>query len=166
MSMSKRAQRGFTLIEVIIFIVVVGAGLAGILSVSNTVVKSSADPMVRKQAIAIAESVLEEVLQKEYCDPDTVNATTNPPTCGLHTTEGSRALNDDVDDYDGATQTLFNSSSGAGAWPVALDGYTLSIAVAVVTSGVGSVALPAKRVQVSVVRGGETVVLVGYRGNY
>lgn len=167
MSMNKRRhQSGFTLIEVIIFIVVVSAGLAGILSVSTTVVKSSADPMVRKQAIAIAESVLEEVLQKEYCDPDTVDTTTSPPTCGTHTTEGSRALNDDVDDYDAKTQTLFNSSSGAGAWPVALDGYTLSIAVTVVTSGVGSVALPAKRVQVTVARGGESVALVGYRGNY
>ena len=55
MSMNKYGQRGFTLIEVIIFIVVVAAGLAGILSVSNTVVKSSADPVVRKQTIAIAE---------------------------------------------------------------------------------------------------------------
>ena len=44
--------------ELLIFIVVVGAGLAGILSVMNTSVASSADPIVRKQAIAIAESVL------------------------------------------------------------------------------------------------------------
>ena len=58
-------QRGFTLIELIIFIVVVAAGLAGILSVMNTVVKSSADPMIRKQTIAIAESLLEEILLKE-----------------------------------------------------------------------------------------------------
>ena len=63
--MTRSQQRGFTLIELIIFIVVVGAGLAGILSVMNTVVKSSADPMVRKQAIALADSILEEILQKE-----------------------------------------------------------------------------------------------------
>ena len=49
-------HRGFTLVELLIFIVVVGAGLAGILSVMDTSVKSSADPMVRKQAIAIALS--------------------------------------------------------------------------------------------------------------
>ena len=59
-------QRGFTLIELIIFIVIVGVAMAGILSVFNTSVKSSADPMVRKQTIAIAESLLEEILQKEY----------------------------------------------------------------------------------------------------
>lgn len=169
MSMNKHRQRGFTLIEVIIFIVVVGAGMAGILSVSTTVVKSSADPMVRKQALAIAESVLEEVLQKEYCDPDTVDSSTNPPTCPVRIAadqEGSRNLYDDVDDYNAATQALFNSGSGAGAWPVALDGYALAIAVTVDTTVVGNAALPAKRVQVTVSRGNESVALVGYRGNY
>ena len=58
-------QRGFTLIELIIFIVVVGVGVAGILSVYTTSIKNSADPLVRKQALAIAESLLEEILLKE-----------------------------------------------------------------------------------------------------
>ena len=71
--MTRSRHRGFTLIELIIFIVVVSAGLAGILSVMNTVVKSSADPMVRKQSIAIAESLLEEILLKNYNDPDAVS---------------------------------------------------------------------------------------------
>jgi MSHA pilin protein MshD len=86
MSMTSPRQRGFTLIELIIFIVVVAAGLAGILSVMNTVVKSSADPMIRKQTIAIAESLLEEILLKDYCDPDMVEIGTadipiRPPVC-------------------------------------------------------------------------------------
>ena len=115
MCMNKRhRQLGFTLIEVIIFIVVVAAGLAGILSVSNTVVKSSADPVVRKQTIAIAESLLEEILLKEYCDPDTVDASTNPPTCGAHTTEASRNLYDDVDDYNGYSTAGGNGHGGSG----------------------------------------------------
>ena len=69
-------QRGFTLIELIIFIVVVAAGLAGILSVMNTVVKSSADPMIRKQTVAIAESRWEEILLKEYSDPNALEVGT------------------------------------------------------------------------------------------
>ena len=56
MCMTKPVQRGFTMIELIVFIVVVSAGIAGILSVMNTTVKSSADPMLRKQAVAIAFS--------------------------------------------------------------------------------------------------------------
>ena len=98
MSMNKRQLRGFTLIELIIFIVVVGAGLAGILAVSTNVVRSSADPMVRKQAMALADSILEEIVQKEYLDPDGVSG------------ETTRDTMDDVGDYNAIDETL--SASG------------------------------------------------------
>ena len=52
-------QRGLSLIELIMFIVIVGSALAGVLSVLNFTTKSSADPMVRKQALAIAEQIRE-----------------------------------------------------------------------------------------------------------
>jgi MSHA pilin protein MshD len=57
------------------FIVIVSVGLAGILLVMNTTTRSSADPMIRKQALAIAESLLEEIeLQPfTYCDPTDAN---------------------------------------------------------------------------------------------
>ncbi|MDZ7890466.1 MAG: type II secretion system protein [Rhodoferax sp.] len=148
--MTKRAlihrQKGFTLVELIVFIVVVGAGLAGILSVMDTSVKSSADPMIRKQAIAIAESVLEEVLQKAYTDPD------NSPAV----VEASRDLWDDVSDYDGQTQAAF-------AFPASLSGYALAIAVTTDNTTLG---IEAKRVRVTVTRGTEAMVLTGYRTNY
>ena len=163
--MNKSSHRGFTLIELIIFIVVVSAGMAGILSVMNTVVKSSADPVVRKQALAIADSIMEEVLQKEFCDPDTVDKSTQPQTCGVQTVEAARADKDDVSDYHAQTQTLFNSAS-SGGWPPALDGYNVTIAVVGDTTVIGTAALPAKRVTVTVSRGTESVALVGYRGNY
>jgi len=70
MSMSRARQGGFTLIELIFFIVVVSVAMAGILSVTNTAVKSSADPMVRKQSLAIAQSLLEEIVLKEYSKPN------------------------------------------------------------------------------------------------
>ncbi len=151
--MTRRRHSGFTLIEVIIFIVVVGAGMAGILSVMNTVVKSSADPLVRKQALAIADSIMEEILQKAFSDPDSTGS------------ETTRSTMDDVSDYDGKTQTLFNSAS-PGGWPAALDGYSVAIAVTTDTTVVGTAALPAKQITVTVGRGSESVVVVGYRGNY
>lgn len=155
MCMTRRRPRGFTLIEVIIFIVVVSAGLAGILLLSNTVVKSSADPMVRKQAIAIAESIMEEIMQKEYDDPD-----------GVQGGESTRATMDDVSDFDGKTQALFNSSSSTGGWVAALDGYQVVIAVVSDTTVVGTTTKPAKQITVTVSRGGESVGLESYRGNY
>lgn len=54
-------QRGISLIELIIFIVIIGAAMAGVLLVMNQVTRSSADPLIRKQALAVAESMLEEI---------------------------------------------------------------------------------------------------------
>lgn len=73
---ARASQCGISLIELIMFIVIVGASLSGILLVMNTTAKNSADPLVGKQALAIAESLLEEVelMPFTYCDPDDANA--------------------------------------------------------------------------------------------
>jgi MSHA pilin protein MshD len=142
---SPRRPFGFTLIELIIFIVVVSAGLAGILSVMNTTVKSSADPMVRKQAIALAESVLEEVLQKAYADPD-----------GTNTGETGRTNWDNVDDYNGKTQADL-------ALPTAVSAYSVRIAV---TDGSAALGIAARKVTVTVSKGPESIILTGYRTDY
>lgn len=143
---SAQRQRGFSLIELIFFIVVVSVGLAGVLRVMNIGVASSADPLVRKQASALAESILQEVLQKAYTDPDPA------VTSG----ESTRATFDDVDDYNGRTQTTFTDL------PPGLAAYTISIVVTATTLGT----LPAKRVAVTVARDAESVTLVGLRASY
>lgn len=143
--MNSSLQRGFTLIEVIIFIVVVGAGLAGILAVSTNAVGASADPMVRKQAMALADSILEEILQKEYTDPDGVSG------------ETTRATMDDVDDYNGKTKALFAD------WPAALSTYTVAIVVEAPANISG---IPHKRITVTVTGGAHEIAMTGYRSNY
>lgn len=70
-----RKVGGFTLIEMIITIVVIGVGLAGILLVFQTVVKSSADPLVTKQMISIAEARMESAMLKAFAD------VAGDPTC-------------------------------------------------------------------------------------
>lgn len=69
-------QRGVSLVELIMFIVIVSVALAGILLVMNVTTRGSADPLIHKQALAIAESLLEEVelMPFTYCDPDDLNA--------------------------------------------------------------------------------------------
>jgi MSHA pilin protein MshD len=156
-------QRGFTLIELIIFIVVVSAGLAGILSVMNTVVKSSADPLVRKQAIAVAESMLEEILLKEYDDPTTA-------TCAAGTS-GERHLWNDVCDYAGYVTTAGIVNPDAAASPVAgLGNYNIAKAdgsAGVVIVDPAASAVPTLRqVTVHVTGPQGTISLTGYRGNY
>lgn len=79
MSAMVRNTRGFTLIEMIITIVVIGVGLAGILLVFQTVVKSSADPLVTKQLINIAEAQLEGEMLREFNDVTGGSCTMCPP---------------------------------------------------------------------------------------
>jgi MSHA pilin protein MshD len=54
-------QRGISLVELIMFIVIISVALVGILLVMNVVTSRSADPLIHKQALAVAESLLEEI---------------------------------------------------------------------------------------------------------
>ena len=144
--------RGFTLIELLVFIVVVNTSLAGIFSVINTVVKSSADPMIRKQAVTIAESLLEEIMLKDF---------SNPP--GGYVGK-SRTEFDDVGDYAG-----YGTSAGivdqSGVEAPGLSNYNFMPAVTVVsTSDLGGVV--ARKITVSVTGPGTTFSLSGYRSDY
>jgi MSHA pilin protein MshD len=150
-----KRNRGFTLIEVIIFIVVVAVGLVGILSVMDTSVRSSADPMVRKQTLAIAESMLEEILQKEFADPDGNNAG-----------EAGRADWDNVADYNGYA-TAAGIEDSAGTAVPNLGDYNIAppvvVALAAGADNANLIAAGARRVTVSVTGPGGTITLVGYR---
>ncbi|MGH8634737.1 MAG: hypothetical protein ACRET7_11480, partial [Burkholderiales bacterium] len=75
---SRRKSLGLSLVELIVFIVIVGAAVAGIIGVITVTTRASADPVIHKQALAIAEAVLEEVQLQPftYCDPDDPTAAT------------------------------------------------------------------------------------------
>lgn len=93
-------QRGVTLIETIIFMIMVSVGVIGLVSVMNPLIRASADPMITKQMVAIAESLLNEILHQPYtwCDPEDANAAT-------------------AQAYTGATGCLSNPQSALGATP-------------------------------------------------
>jgi MSHA pilin protein MshD len=73
-----RLQRGLTLVELIVSIVVISAAVAGVLTVLNLSNRASATPLAQKQALSIAEALLEEVelMPFTYCDPDDPQAGT------------------------------------------------------------------------------------------
>ena len=142
---------GFTLIEAILAIVVIGVGMAGLMSSFSVVSRNSADPVVRKQMLAIAQEMLEEIQQKPYA------AAANAAPAGC-----ARDTFNDLADFDGY------ASSGSictvdGVTIPARAGYSLRVSVAAATlSGVAA----AKKISVSVSRGDETLVLVGWRTDY
>lgn len=79
--MSTRTSRriaGFTLIELIVFIVIVSVGLAGVLSSLNISTRHSADPLQPKQALAIAEATLESMLLRDYAALSPAPAASTP----------------------------------------------------------------------------------------
>jgi MSHA pilin protein MshD len=63
---------GLSLIELLIFISVVSIGLAALLRVFVQATTASADPLLQRQALAAAESLLEEVqlMPFTFCDGD------------------------------------------------------------------------------------------------
>ena len=64
--MSRLRQTGTTLIELVIAIVIIAIAASAILMAIFTTVGSSADPMIRHQAVAIAEAYLEEIALKPF----------------------------------------------------------------------------------------------------
>ncbi len=151
-------QAGVTLVELVMFIVIVSVGIVGILSVMDTVTRSSADPMVRKQAYAIAESMLEEIGLKDFVNP--ADGFTGAST------QANRPLFDDIDDYQSFATTGIFPIDGATAIP-GLANYSVAVTVAD-NAGLGGIAAAhARLITVTVTGPGNTIaVLDGYRAYY
>jgi MSHA pilin protein MshD len=147
MSISRRRARGMTLMELVLAIVIIGVGLTGVLVAFNQAVFHSADPVVRKQMLAIAEEMMEEITLKPYA----VGAAVPPAGC-------ARSAHDDVRDYNGYASAGICDIDGTAIPSLA----TYNVAVAV-TLGALPNGIAALRIVVTVTHGTETVTLVGYR---
>ncbi len=156
-------QLGATMVELILTIVIISVALIGILSVVNLTTGHSADPLVQQQAIAIAESYLEEILAQSYSDPD-----------GSEIGE-TRASFDDVDDYDALSNNGCITTSAscpalgdcicdrAGDPIDSLNGYTVTIAITTPTISASTL----QAVNITVSRGStQDISVTGYRADY
>lgn len=181
-------QYGVTLIETILFIVIVSVGVVGLVSVMNPLIRASADPMVTKQMVAIAESLLNEVLHQPYswCDPDDPNAATAQdyagcagnaqnalgPTPNTETRDGSGSgqFFDNVRDYAGfAMDNVVDPAGGS-----VINGFRAEVAIVEAGATFGIAADAALAITVTACRTGmpapcagrESIVLTGYRFRY
>lgn len=77
-------QAGLTMIELIVFIVVISVAVAGVLATLTSLGAKSGDPLERKQAILRAEALMEEVALAKftYCHPNDANAETAADAAG------------------------------------------------------------------------------------
>lgn len=147
MTARRNRQGGVTLVELILSMVIISIALAGIFSVINLTVSHSADPLVQHQAVAIAESYLEEILPRNYAGA----------------ASGSRADFDDVDDYNNLTDNGVHDQNGATVAGLAQYTVTVSVAApATLADGVN-----AKKITVSVSGPGVAgLSLIGYKADY
>ncbi len=167
-------QRGVTLVELIVAIVIISVALAGVLSAFNASVRGSADPMVTKQMTSIAEALMEEVQQAAFtfCDAQDAAAGTATSAAGCTIPEivGPEAGNarpyDNVNDYNGLN--LATITDAAGVAVPALAGYSAAISVAPV-SLFWIAASSGDLLQITVrvtAPNGQTFSLDGYRARY
>lgn len=140
------SQVGVTLIELVISMLIISVALVGILSVIQLTTRHSADPMMQRQAVAIAESYLEEITAQAY----------------EHSPSSGRANFDDVEDYDALIDNGVHDQNGNAV--AALSQYTVSVSVAAATL---ADSIPAKQITVSVSASSlPAISLVAYKAQY
>lgn len=108
-------NRGLTIIEIVVTIVILGIALVGIAVMVGTGVSQSANTLIETRAVALGYSYLDEILGRRFDERTPTGGT--PPCFGLAgggrcTAEASfgpdggetRRRFDDVDDFDGLVE--------------------------------------------------------------
>lgn len=143
-------ERGATLIELVVSIVIIAIAAGAVLGVLSTSVGRSADAMVLAQGVSIAEAYLEEIALKSFVDPDGTDG------------EALRPDFDDVDDYNGLVDNGARDQFGAALAPLAQ--YTVTVTVTPTAALTGIPAVDAQRIDVRVTYPGNgAVAMTGYK---
>lgn len=120
---------GYTLVELVMSLAIIAIAVLGTILAINTAGRFSGNPSVNYQAIAIAESYLEEIAQKNF-----------PPTPITNCPAATRANFTNVCNYNGLSETPHDQNGNAIA---ALSGYTVNVVVDSTTAQLGSPTLVA-----------------------
>jgi MSHA pilin protein MshD len=148
--MTIRGERGTTLIELIVSIVIVAIAASAVLGVLSSSAGRSADAMIMAQAVSIAEAYLEEISLKAYADPDGIDG------------EAVRTDFDDVDDYNGLLDSGARNQFGTAI--AELSRYTVAVTVGTSSALTSVPSGDALRIDVQVTyTPNVTVALSGYR---
>jgi MSHA pilin protein MshD len=151
-SLVMSSERGLSLIELIMFIVIVSVAVAGMMLSMNAITGYGADPLIRKQALTVAESLLEEIESQSFVS--------------VSNAAGRQNFND-VMDYNGyATSGIYPANGGAAI--SGLENYNVAVAVSGVGLGGGLSSASAVQITVTVnnLIASQVVEAVGYRVAY
>ncbi len=180
-----KARRGFTLIELIVFILIVSIAVVGLVQIFSFTTSRSVDPQLRKQALALAEGMLEEVelARFTFCDPINDPAAETASGAGgctiaqqpSATVPASGRPYYNVSDYVRSFNQAVSYSTDAAnnKFPA---GYTVNVTIspdaalgpsgATLPSDATPANMNALRITVAVSYGNQSVTLTGYRTRY
>lgn len=172
-----KRQSAFTILEVLITVIVIGIAASAMMGVFINTIKSSADPLIQQQAVAIAEAYMEEIQLKQFCQ-DAAPPILDPPPqavpgCASETAGGgsegveTRATFNDVQDYaDTSVDGAVSDQNGTAILGLAAYGVTVDISAAAlgsITEGSSN----ALRIDVTVNHPAiDPITLSGFRTNY
>ncbi|WP_039913501.1 type IV pilus modification PilV family protein [Cellvibrio mixtus] len=140
----KKPESGVSLIEMVVFIVVVSVAMAALVGVYRQASQRNVDPLIRTRALEAAQSRLDEILSLKY---DEMTPTGGVPACTACNNTTDANMND-VDDYNGKVDTPY-------------PGYNRTVTVTTNTS------TQIKLIQVRVTTpSGDAVLLAAERANF
>jgi len=150
-------QKGVTLVELIVFIVVISLALGALLGVYRQSLQASVDPIVRVRLLEAAQSQLDRILARRF---DANTPAGGVPACGSTVPAGvppapACAGSGGVSDFDGFSDTPY-------------PGYNLIVSVELAGDELGLAANNrAKRISVTTTApNGEALTLSAYRTNF
>ena len=152
--MCAERERGFTLLELVVTLVILGVAFAAIAGLVATIGGGSASPVLQTQALYIAEGYLEEAMLRPYADPDGVDEGCTAP----------RDLWDDVGDY-GCLATPAAPTDSAGAAIPGLSRYRVTMTVGA-PAVVGGATTRRVEVQVGTIDGDFDVRIAALKASY
>jgi MSHA pilin protein MshD len=160
-------QHGTTLVEVVIFILIVSVAVTAVVNALAVTMRGASDPMIRRQTLAIGESMIQEVDSQPYRQKDPYNPAGPDDAIGPEAGEarsGTPLPFDNPNDYSGYTESGIVAPDGTSI--SGLGSYAVGIAAS--QQAMGNV--PASDGLLVVVNAtgpdGETISLTTFRARY
>jgi len=120
-------QRGVTLVELVMAIVIISIAVVSVLNLFALTAGRSADPLLTRQSLAIAESLLEEIMSQPFTINDLDGgANAIGPEAG-ESRGSTTAPFDHVDDYHGYTMNGIVGADGTAVAGLENFGATVTV---------------------------------------
>jgi MSHA pilin protein MshD len=171
--------KGFTLVELLIFVIITGIAVAAIAGLFAKNVGSSADPYLRQKALAVAKGYMDEILRQRWNHNTPFGggcvltgsgqcqgvSPANPAAAPIGNEGQARPDFDDVDDYHGLNEA---PTDQLGNLMAGYTGFNVQVQVAQPGSNWNNVdARDVRVISVTVsTPSNETISLRGYRLNF